>query len=53
MRVDDIVTTKDGRKHRVIYESGGKLFVKSMDSKKSLPAYKICATTVVKREQQK
>ena len=49
MRVDEIVTTADGKQHRVIYESNGKLLVKPHGGK-SKPAYKICATKVVKRE---
>lgn len=51
MKHDLIVTTEDGRKHRVIYESNGKLLVKCAEGK-SKPAYKICATKVIKREAQ-
>lgn len=50
MRADHIVTTADGRKHRVLYESKGKLFVKCADGGKSKPAYKICVKAVVKSE---
>lgn len=49
MRADSIVTTADGRRHRVLYESKGKLFVKCAEGR-SKPAYKICAKTVVKSE---
>lgn len=30
---DDVVTTRDGRKHRVIYQTGTRLFVKSVEDK--------------------
>lgn len=49
MHADYIVTTADGRKHRVLYASKGKLFVKCAEGR-SKPAYKICAKTVVKSE---
>lgn len=51
MRADEIVVTKDGRRHRVIYESKGKLLVKCAEGK-SKPAYKICVNSVVSREAQ-
>lgn len=30
---DDVVTTRDGRRHRVIYQTGTRLFVKSVEDK--------------------
>ena len=44
----EIVTTADGRTHRVIYETNGKLLVKCAEGK-SKPAYKIAVKSVVKR----
>ena len=46
---DDEVTMRDGRKHRVIYQSGDRLLVKSAEGK-SRDAYKISVSQVVDRK---
>lgn len=52
MRVDDIVTTDDGKKHRLISEVNGVLTVKCHEGK-CRKAYHIKAERVVKRERVK
>lgn len=43
---DDVVTTRDGRRHRVIYQTGNRLFVKSTEDKHRKAYFIECGNVV-------
>lgn len=48
-RSDDVVTTRDGVEHRVIYEKGTQVFVRTIGTKSRKPHF-IAATSIIEHK---